>query len=998
MRGAIVRMALRNFVTYDRCEFWPGPHLNMIIGPNGTGKSTIVCAMALGLGGSTSLLGRGKELADFVKHGHDKAVIEVELYRSPEEGNVVIRRQIKQSTNTSIWKINGEVASQKDVLKIVNELNIQVDNLCQFLPQDRVSEFAQLTSPELLVETQKAAGRQELSEAHAQLIADRREEKQLAVNVAQDAAAIEQLIKRNSVLERDVIRFQERESILKRIEDLEKSLPIARYDGTKKEFALAKEARKAAFEEHNRIKEENAPFYEQQKQFEEKIETLEHQQKQAVEKFTQIQRKRETILAKIDDLVKEGDASRSGLKDIRQREKQRINRINELEEHIQVMEEQLPPAPLASDINEVDEPLRLNRDKIADLQEQLEDKKQQQRRIQKLIRRADRSTYEAYIWLCNNKRLFNEDVYGPIGLEINLKHKKYAKAVEAAIGFQVMKLFVCSCKSDYDLFTRELIDRQRLRVSVVYFDHKLDRYRSPVPQEQLNAWGLETYLINTVEAPEPVAVALCEQSKLHLFPFAEQSVNDEEIIASRQIIGYIANNVRNVVKVSPYGRRQASVQASLIQEARILSMSTDMDRKQNFLRESDVLRQKLEQNANTIRDLITQQHQIQNELHQLEEEKVNINAYHLRLLIELRKNQLQKLLEEPDVFDQQREKLKDNLRKYALQRSKALIDYTAIIKKQHQILAERTTATIEHVSELARLEDLHKASSLHAESLRAAHAAFQHADSKYSALKAKVKELLDQVKQMAGTMDDETRARTREICEAMSSEQIEDALVSERAKADLTHTANPSIIRDYEERRDRINEQSELLRRKEIRLQELRTEIENRLELWCPEITALVQEISVSFSAAFKAINCTGEVRLRKHEDYDQWGIDIMVKFRDNEELKMLDGQRQSGGERSVSTILYLMALQQRAKAPFRVVDEINQGMDPRNERMVHQRLVEVSCQPGTPQYFLITPKLLPNLTYHKMMKVLCIFNGEWQPEKLYIKGYMNQLKHSGTR
>jgi hypothetical protein len=47
-------------------------------------------------------------LADFVKHGYDKATIEVELYRSPEEDNVIIRRQIKRSTNTSVWKINGK--------------------------------------------------------------------------------------------------------------------------------------------------------------------------------------------------------------------------------------------------------------------------------------------------------------------------------------------------------------------------------------------------------------------------------------------------------------------------------------------------------------------------------------------------------------------------------------------------------------------------------------------------------------------------------------------------------------------------------------------------------------------------------------------------------------------------------------------------------------------------------------------------------------------------
>lgn len=48
--GAIVRVKLINFVTYSSAEFHPGPLLNMIIGPNGTGKSTFVCAVCLGLG------------------------------------------------------------------------------------------------------------------------------------------------------------------------------------------------------------------------------------------------------------------------------------------------------------------------------------------------------------------------------------------------------------------------------------------------------------------------------------------------------------------------------------------------------------------------------------------------------------------------------------------------------------------------------------------------------------------------------------------------------------------------------------------------------------------------------------------------------------------------------------------------------------------------------------------------------------------------------------
>ncbi|KAJ2551665.1 Structural maintenance of chromosomes protein 5, partial [Coemansia sp. RSA 1878] len=40
--GSITQISLKNFVTYDRMEVTPGPHMNMIIGPNGTGKSTIV--------------------------------------------------------------------------------------------------------------------------------------------------------------------------------------------------------------------------------------------------------------------------------------------------------------------------------------------------------------------------------------------------------------------------------------------------------------------------------------------------------------------------------------------------------------------------------------------------------------------------------------------------------------------------------------------------------------------------------------------------------------------------------------------------------------------------------------------------------------------------------------------------------------------------------------------------------------------------------------------
>lgn len=105
------------------------------------------------------------------------------------------------------------------------------------------------------------------------------------------------------------------------------------------------------------------------------------------------------------------------------------------------------------------------------------------------------------------------------------------------------------------------------------------------------------------------------------------------------------------------------------------------------------------------------------------------------------------------------------------------------------------------------------------------------------------------------------------------------------------------------------------------------------------------------------------------------------------------------------------MSLQSLTPSPFRVVDEINQGMDPRNERLVHKRMVDIACgeddsaapnhransdeneegqndndeegqntSTGGSQYFLITPKLLPDLEYKRGMRVLCIASGEYMP------------------
>ena len=64
-----------------------------------------------------------------------------------------------------------------------------------------------------------------------------------------------------------------------------------------------------------------------------------------------------------------------------------------------------------------------------------------------------------------------------------------------------------------------------------------------------------------------------------------------------------------------------------------------------------------------------------------------------------------------------------------------------------------------------------------------------------------------------------------------------------------------------------------------------------------------------------------------------------------------------------MSTFMLLVALQGMVKSPFRVMDEIHQGMDERNDLLAFERIVKSSVGPKWKQSFNITPKLLPGTT-----------------------------------
>jgi chromosome segregation ATPase len=258
--GAIVRVSVENFVTYEKADFFPGPHLNMVIGPNGTGKSSLVCAICLGLGYSPKHLGRAGSVKEFVKHGKDTASIEIELQkRRSDSSNWVIRVLIRREQNSQKWWLNAKETTHKTIQKLMRKLKIQVDNLCQFLPQDRVVEFAACTPVDLLHETLRAAAPEEMLNWQARLRELHNDKKSLAEAAQTDKDTLQNLESRQQGLQADVDRIREREEIQQQVRCLEYALVVARYQETRKQYAEAKERKKAAERSLRNLEEESGP-------------------------------------------------------------------------------------------------------------------------------------------------------------------------------------------------------------------------------------------------------------------------------------------------------------------------------------------------------------------------------------------------------------------------------------------------------------------------------------------------------------------------------------------------------------------------------------------------------------------------------------------------------------------------------------------------------------------------------------------------------------------
>uniref|UniRef100_A0A8C1NSL7 Structural maintenance of chromosomes protein 5 n=1 Tax=Cyprinus carpio TaxID=7962 RepID=A0A8C1NSL7_CYPCA len=1015
VEGSILRITMRNFLTYDHSEVFPGPKLNMIVGANGTGKSSIVCAICLGLAGKTAVLGRGDKVGLYVKRGCSKGSVEIELYRA--SGNLIITREIQVENNQSTWMLNKKHTSQKAVEEAVKELHIQVGNLCQFLPQEKVGEFAKMSKIELLEATEKSVGPPEMYEFHCELKTFRSKERDLENVCKEKANFLEKARQRNERNKLDVERYYMKKRHLDRIQMLEKKKPWVEYETARKELEGVKKEREEMKKKLKSLKEAQEPLLRKIRSVESQLQPIEQQMKELVSThhkpdsqesilyflyYIKIMPLQDLSLKQTEEADRQKRIGHTQLmiKDL-QKELQNMGSMEDVTPQIEAVNAELrkiqeEKAKLEGEMSD------LRRDKDENRQRSLDDMMKVK---EDKLRTRFRDTYTALKWLRDNRDRFEGNVYEPMMLVINVRDSRHAKYIESHIPLNDLRAFVFQRQEDMEKFMTEVRDTQRLRVNTVIAPEESCSRRPPSrPLETLKPYGFFSYLRELFDAPEEVMSYLCYQYKVNDVPVGTEKTKSmiEMVIRELQMRMIYTAEEKYTVKKSNYSSNVVSSNSAL-RPSQFLTMTVDADERRQLeeqLRVRDRQVQSIDQRMAAIRE---QQAKLDRRDNELRANKKKLSE------LKGKKRQLEQKISTKQDSLRQMEQNEINLQAIEEETNAKI---AAVNNKKVAIMEEY----LGHM-QVCFMEKVYLA--LQSAGLSAEKTKLETDCRDSSAeLKRVVYTKLDQVKNNLLTTCKTLMRRASEICNMTPGEtavpeelhqvssafsqlpdtldEIDAMLNEEKTRAEC-FTGLSDVVEEYNRREREIQNMEKELDDKTNALTTYRQNIAEAKERWHLNLKQLVDQINERFSDFFRSMQCAGEVDLHSEneEEYDKYGIRIRVKFRSSTQLHELTPHHQSGGERSVSTMLYLMSLQELNRCPFRVVDEINQGMDPVNERRVFDIVVRTACGVNTSQYFFITPKLLHYLKYAEQMTILCVHNGPYMlpPHKWSEKAFIRRAK-----
>jgi chromosome segregation ATPase len=517
------------------------------------------------------------------------------------------------------------------------------------------------------------------------------------------------------------------------------------------------------------------------------------------------------------------------------------------------------------------------------------------------LEKVSKDTARAWKWVQENLESFEKEVYGPPMITCSITDPRYVDAVESLLRRNDFLTITAQTLNDMKKLSDQfhgVMGLGDITVRQVEEKESHSNDQKPLSQQDFQRAGMEGWAIDYIDGPTPVLDMLCGSGALNQCPIGlrEPSDNQYKVLAENVYLRRFVTGTHsyNISRRKEYGPQAVSTISKSLQRAQYwtdqpvdVSARREIQEKiDSLVADFEKLREHVLPLRQKIKDLKEQVDAVKEEIKSIKEEKAVLQreaSAHKALPAKIRVEE--ELLEAKKNDGAENQDLVKKLRiqhdNAVLRKAKLSLDYKdqiTKIRKCHEELVEAEIRLIEAESDVAGLKERNagivEQRDLEQEKVRTIEEEATRVKETARRALAVCKELLDD-------------PANREILDQFSNppegstvEQLQIEIASEESRLEYIHANNPNAIRDYERRQVEVDQLKEKILDTETKLEKIGRNITKIRSKWEPELDKLIAEISDAFSHNFEQIGCAGEVSVHKDDDFEQWAIQIKVKFR----------------------------------------------------------------------------------------------------------------------
>ncbi|XP_037805472.1 structural maintenance of chromosomes protein 6 [Lucilia sericata] len=1012
--GKILHMRLTNFMCHSNLVIDFHSRVNFLVGSNGSGKSAVLAALVLGLGGKAKDTNRSSSAKGFIKNGETSAKIEIEIANDgpqPYEPYVygdkitIVRTITTTSGAYAIKAANGLVVTKKvdDLHRILMYHNVQVDNPVFVLNQDSAREFLKELEPSknyslFLKATQVDVVMEKLNEClhlhrshtHELSIYKTKLDKQRE-DIYEHEEKLKQILSFEKL--KDELLNSEIEYLWSLVKEKEDSLieideKLEKYHRKEKEIletiqnkdgvnlALNQEIKK--FDEI--ISSKNNDYQQENMHYREIKSKVDAQTKLTVtcqEEVDSLKKKKSRLETQIEEIKRHIDERSKGNQDdvdaLRAENKKNIDEFtNQCEMHLKPLIENLKrELKVLSDnksqkeqiIHEIKRRQRECSDEIRIRKVQIENVKASAKN--KL------SIYGEYmpdlinqIHKANSEGKFSQLPRGPIGNYVEVPRRQYRDVIENILGGALLNAFIVNNNKDRDTLRAILSKFTQNPPNIITTAfrnqvHNVSEGCVHPPQGTILA-------LNEIKCKDPVVMnCLIDRGNIETILISDSKELAESITSNR---AHVPKNLSKVIVLNDnnvifeyFPKPNYRMYTTKIRQANFIQVNID-ERIRNLVNEKSSLENKLK---DLEVDLNHTGQQIPQDLKNIEKQRVKLHQ-HENKLAELQEkiNELQNveyadynseieyLKKEMDETKERLEKVEETLNEKRFQQTDIKREkerFEDELKAQHTILEEiqneiESYKTKSHQIKM-KLRSVNNNESLSREKLTE----IKEKLNKYQCDRNEIAKALKQAKTAAKEKGE--RVDTKE-----NLEEIREKIA--KIKAQLKHGLPVNL--DPQELRELIATKKESLEANEgtfenikISILMLRKSLKFRFDFLKKLKEHMAVILQLSFSMILKLRNFEGTIDI----DHQEKKLKISVIPRDHNKNAVSSTKALSGGERSYSTVAFLISLWSCVDHPFYFLDEYDVFTDEVNREYMTRLLIDEGRKRALRQYSFLTPQ-----------------------------------------